>query len=810
MSAPAPSSGKGNAIITLLTSPSYLPGTLVLLHALHNLHPAPRDFKIVCLVTPETVDAKTIGEVRKAGYDLVIGVEGIGSGLEGEQGLGLMGRPDLSLALTKLHLFRLSPLFSTILYLDADVLPLRPLSHLFESTNPHVLSACADTGWPDCFNSGVMVIRPRESDFEGMRGLMQAAIEGDGAGGLGGNGSFDGADQGLLNEWFSEEGGGGDWNRLSFTYNVTPSAAYQYAPAYKRYGHKISAVHFIGQNKPWSNIQYRPAGISNVQGKEASFDYSSLLDRWYAIYDAHVRPTSAHAPAVSSRFVVPETLAIWNQSLPLSAPQQPADRMDLSALKAATEFGLGGNTSGAYISLPLDGRVDLIMPRPQPRTKKVSFADQSQAPEATAASPTIHHSPASAPSPPPQHQSASWDATHDSPPQSGMPEMANAQIGHYTNAWDAPPTQQGEYFSKKDNAEKREPQYPTLPASVVNDSWYKQFTEGPKPNAGAVGAVFPWEGKKGGQKKAERVFPRGSTPPPTQPAPTSASGQGQGQGQGHKSRPSFTVQLPTPPGTSSHPQSLSEAMASYRNAWDSDPSIAAYISRITHTSSSAGGIVSGSGTPRESEAIARGLQSVPPTPKGRFAAPEERVETRSNGSGDGDDEGEDESGDEGLPKKKRNANPRYRDRQAQTDKQETADVGHQWAGAGGAGTSPETRTSPLPNRNDLGVPGGQARKNSNTSTSSGSESTVTPLPAAKPRRIPFPVSQSSTDRIPQRTTKASPITFTSTLPTGLSPTGAAGGAGAGHKQQASRTFDPSTDVDTRRRETQEVLTRFMR
>jgi glycogenin glucosyltransferase len=32
-----------------------------------------------------------------------------------------------------------------------------------------------------------------------------------------GNGSFDGADQGLLNEWFSEEGGGGDWNRLSFT-----------------------------------------------------------------------------------------------------------------------------------------------------------------------------------------------------------------------------------------------------------------------------------------------------------------------------------------------------------------------------------------------------------------------------------------------------------------------------------------------------------------------------------------------------------------------------------------------------------------
>ena len=55
-------------------------------------------------------------------------------------------------------------------------------------------------------------------------------------------------------------------------YNVTPSAAYQYAPAYKRYANKISAVHFIGKSKPWSNLLYRPAGISNVKGKEDSFD----------------------------------------------------------------------------------------------------------------------------------------------------------------------------------------------------------------------------------------------------------------------------------------------------------------------------------------------------------------------------------------------------------------------------------------------------------------------------------------------------------------------------------------------------------
>lgn len=80
-----------NAIVTLLTAPSYLPGALTLLHALQELHPSPRDFKTVCLVTPETVDASTIGSLRNAGYDLVIGVEPIASGTAGQAGLRLMG-----------------------------------------------------------------------------------------------------------------------------------------------------------------------------------------------------------------------------------------------------------------------------------------------------------------------------------------------------------------------------------------------------------------------------------------------------------------------------------------------------------------------------------------------------------------------------------------------------------------------------------------------------------------------------------------------------------------------------------------------
>lgn len=59
---------------------------------------------------------------------------------------------------------------------------------------------------------------------------------------------------------------------LTGRYNVTPSAAYTYAPAYRRYGHRINAVHFIGPNKPWASLKYRPPGTPNLSKKDPSYD----------------------------------------------------------------------------------------------------------------------------------------------------------------------------------------------------------------------------------------------------------------------------------------------------------------------------------------------------------------------------------------------------------------------------------------------------------------------------------------------------------------------------------------------------------
>jgi lipopolysaccharide biosynthesis glycosyltransferase len=124
----------------------------------------------------------------------------------------LTGRLDLSTVLTKLHIFRLTQ-YSKIIFLDADVLPVRPMSHLFSIE--HEFSAVPDVGWPDIFNSGVLVISPGKDKFDELMQLQKT------------KGSWDGGDQGLLNEWR-----GSDWNRLSFVYNTTPTAAYTYVFAY--------------------------------------------------------------------------------------------------------------------------------------------------------------------------------------------------------------------------------------------------------------------------------------------------------------------------------------------------------------------------------------------------------------------------------------------------------------------------------------------------------------------------------------------------------------------------------------------------
>ncbi|KAL6788452.1 glycosyltransferase family 8 protein [Trichoderma sp. SZMC 28012] len=243
-----------HAYATLLLNDAYLPGALVLAHSLRD---AGTSKKLAVLVTLDGVTADAIVQLKTV-YDYVLPVPRIRN--DKPANLYLMNRADLHSAFTKINLWKQTQ-FSRIVYIDADVVAYRAPDELFDL--PHAFAASPDIGWPDIFNTGVMALTPNNGDYHAMVGLAERGI------------SFDGADQGLLNTYFKN-----NFHRLPFTYNVTPSAHYQYLPAYRHFQSSINMVHFIGPDKPWK------AGRNASYGSSA---YDEMVGRWWAVYDRHYR-----------------------------------------------------------------------------------------------------------------------------------------------------------------------------------------------------------------------------------------------------------------------------------------------------------------------------------------------------------------------------------------------------------------------------------------------------------------------------------------------------------------------------------------
>lgn len=254
----------------------------------HSLRDAGTTKKLAVLVTLDSVSAGVITQLmvnmldnrslslekessfnlsyhptKQTVYDHVIPVSRIRNSQPAN--LQLMNRTDLHSAFTKINLWKQTQ-FRKIVYIDSDVVAYRAPDELFDI--PHPFSAAPDIGWPDLFNTGVMVISPNMGDFYAMLAMAERGI------------SFDGADQGLINMHFRN-----NYNRISFTYNVTPSAHYQYIPAYRHFQSSINMVHFIGSDKPW------------FQGREANpsgSPYDEMVGRWWAVYDHHYRVPVSH------------------------------------------------------------------------------------------------------------------------------------------------------------------------------------------------------------------------------------------------------------------------------------------------------------------------------------------------------------------------------------------------------------------------------------------------------------------------------------------------------------------------------------
>ncbi|KAF9577528.1 Glycogenin-2, partial [Lunasporangiospora selenospora] len=263
------------AFITLLTNNNYASGALVLGHSLRDSQTTKQ---LAILVTPAV--SSSIRDRLARVYDVVIAIGEIDS--HSHSNLQLLGRPELGITLTKLHVFNQTQ-YTKVVFLDADTLVLRNIDELFDETCLGELedsdrnkrfAAAPDAGWPDCFNSGVFVCQPKYEDFVG---LIEMANH---------HGTFDGGDQGLLNSYFSGWSRGEPSNRLPFVYNTTPSSVYSYAPAFQHYKDNLAVIHFVGSFKPWQWLRFADGTV--FPRNTSSKDSISLVQQWWNVFDRHI------------------------------------------------------------------------------------------------------------------------------------------------------------------------------------------------------------------------------------------------------------------------------------------------------------------------------------------------------------------------------------------------------------------------------------------------------------------------------------------------------------------------------------------
>jgi len=260
------------AFVSLTTNDDYGHGAFVLGKSLRN---AKTTRKLVLMVTAGVSDGmrQRLNEV----WDLLVNIDQLDS--FDEENLAQLKRPELGCTFSKLRAWKLTQ-FSKCVFMDADTLVLQNVDDLFDREE---FSAVADVGWPDCFNSGVFVFRPSDSTYSA---LIKHAQQ---------YGSFDGGDQGLLNDYFSDWSTSDISRHLPFTYNTVSSAVYSYTPAFNRFGKNIKIVHFLGAHKPWHHHFDRSTGRVVFTGSGSRSESDGIfIQMWWDLCENRGGATWSH------------------------------------------------------------------------------------------------------------------------------------------------------------------------------------------------------------------------------------------------------------------------------------------------------------------------------------------------------------------------------------------------------------------------------------------------------------------------------------------------------------------------------------
>jgi len=285
-----------NAFITLLTTGDFLAGAQTLLYSIKKALPKNTTDgyppEIVVLVTPN-ISKEIKAALHPELFTRILEVDPISFPEDSIQAKQVVTSHVESWGnqgtLTKLHIFRLEQ-YSTLVYIDADCLVLKDVSHLLDlgkaTAKDALLGAASDIFPPDKFNAGVLVLRPSKAIFEDM--MAQSLLLT----------TYDGGDTGFLNAFFS------DWftnmpqtARLKFGYNAQRflhHCTYDKQPNYWDLGvcPDLHILHFSSSPKPWdikppiltSSSAQGHLDEADVQAVEKVSKTSELEQLWWKWY----------------------------------------------------------------------------------------------------------------------------------------------------------------------------------------------------------------------------------------------------------------------------------------------------------------------------------------------------------------------------------------------------------------------------------------------------------------------------------------------------------------------------------------------
>ncbi|KAL3764879.1 hypothetical protein ACHAWO_006727 [Cyclotella atomus] len=273
----APFPPRPKAIASFLASEDFVPGCQTLLYSVKaHLRAASKDeYPPEIIVLQSSKISKNNDAVHsqlRYFCDRIITVDHIPirSRSNNESDQSHVQQWDENCGWTKLRLFELES-YDTILYIDADCLVTKDVSHLLHVDSSDtikrfgLLAAAPDIFPPDKFNAGVLVLRPSRSVFDDMLSRLPTN---DVATDNRNCTSYDGGDTGFLNSyypsWYNDMP---SYSRLSFGYNAQRfmhHCTFGKQPKYWDEGiEDLRIIHYSSSPKPWEQLTSSDATKSN-------------------------------------------------------------------------------------------------------------------------------------------------------------------------------------------------------------------------------------------------------------------------------------------------------------------------------------------------------------------------------------------------------------------------------------------------------------------------------------------------------------------------------------------------------------------